>query len=501
MKPSITSPSLGQLLLPWLNEPALNEIALNHIVIDSRVVANGDLFTAVIGHQVDGNRFIDNAIAAGASAVLAHITEPERHGEIDWRQNVPVIGFYQLDQQLSAIAKRFYFSQREPLEVIGVTGTNGKTTITQLIAQWLDLMGQRCGVMGTTGNGLLDNLQPAANTTGSAIDIQRQLAELADMGAQAAALEVSSHGLVQHRISAQPFKVGVFSNLSRDHLDYHGDMENYALAKRLLFTEHQCEKAIFNIDDPVGLEWVAVRPDATLVSLAAERLPAATQRYVVATACELKTTGIAVEVDSSWGQGVLNVPLVGAFNVYNVLLSLATLLEMGYALPDLLTSGPQLRAVIGRMEVFQQPDKPMAVVDYAHTPDALEKALEALRGHCEGKLWCIVGCGGDRDKGKRPLMAQAAVALADEVIFTDDNPRSEDPTAIIADMLAGIAQPEQVNVCHDRTAAIAYAIDHAAEKDIILVAGKGHEDYQILADRTVAYSDRETVQQLLEVQK
>ena len=213
---------------------------------------------------------------------------------------------------------------------------------------------------------------------------------------------------------------------------------------------------------------------------------------------EYSTRGVTVCFDSSWGGGQFTAPLVGSFNVMNLMLALATLLATGHALPRLLETAPKLQAVIGRMEVFQKPDKPMMVVDYAHTPDALEKALQALRVHCRGKLWCIFGCGGDRDNGKRPMMAEIAERLADQIILTDDNPRSEDPTVIVADMLGGLKQPDSAAVIHDRHAACKWALTHAGADDIVLVAGKGHEDYQILADRTIHYSDRETVEELLE---
>ncbi|GAL06466.1 UDP-N-acetylmuramoylalanyl-D-glutamate-2,6-diaminopimelate ligase [Photobacterium aphoticum] len=352
--------------------------------------------------------------------------------------------------------------------------------------------------MGTTGNGLLGQIVPAANTTGSAIEIPHVLAEMVQQGADYAAMEVSSHGLVQGRISALQFQASIFTNLSRDHLDYHGDMASYADAKKTLFTAHHCGKAIINADDAVGREWLLTLPEAVAVAQDKTSLSGWTGQALWLEQVHYSTQGVTVRFDSSWGEGEFCAPLVGAFNVMNLMLALATLLATGHPMAPLLAAAPQLKAVTGRMEVFQAPDKPMLVVDYAHTPDALEKALQALRVHCGGELWCIFGCGGDRDSGKRPMMAQAAEQLADRVILTDDNPRSEDPTAIMADMLAGLSAPETAAVVHDRAQACEWAFTHAGADDIILVAGKGHEDYQILADRTIHYSDRETAQALLE---
>ncbi|MGF1685856.1 UDP-N-acetylmuramoyl-L-alanyl-D-glutamate--2,6-diaminopimelate ligase [Photobacterium japonica] len=491
---------LGALLAPWLHgqvlPPSLSAFSVSGMILDSRRVQSGDLFVAVKGHSVDGRQFIAKAIENGAAAVLTH-TDDETFFLTE-QGGVAVIALPHLNTQLSAIAKRFYGAPDEALELIAVTGTNGKTTISQLLAQWANLIGHQAGVMGTTGNGLLGQIVPAANTTGSAIEIPLVLAEMVQQGADYAAMEVSSHGLVQGRISALQFQASIFTNLSRDHLDYHGDMASYAEAKKTLFTAHQCGVAIINADDTVGREWLHTLPEAVAVAQDKAHLEGLTGPALWLEQVHYSTQGVTVRFDSSWGAGELSAPLVGAFNVMNLMLALATLLATGRPLAPLLASAPQLTAVTGRMEVFQAPDKPMVVVDYAHTPDALEKALQALRVHCDGQLWCIFGCGGDRDTGKRPMMAQIAEQLADRVILTDDNPRSEDPAAIMADMLAGLTAPETAAVVHDRAQACEWAFTHAGANDIILVAGKGHEDYQILADRTIHYSDRETAQALLE---
>jgi UDP-N-acetylmuramoyl-L-alanyl-D-glutamate--2,6-diaminopimelate ligase len=348
--------------------------------------------------------------------------------------------------------------------------------------------------MGTTGNGFLDNLQAAANTTGNAVEIQYTLASLAEQGAKYTALEVSSHGLVQGRVKALSFSAGVFTNLSRDHLDYHGTMEDYASAKFSLFTQHQCEKAIINVDDEVGAAWAKDLPNPIAVSLVpttefTNALWASNVTYA--------ESGITIDFDGMFGSGTLYAPLIGEFNAANLMLAFATLLSLGFDKQELLATANQLQPVLGRMELFQTDNRAKVVVDYAHTPDALEKALQALRVHCDGQLWAIVGCGGDRDPGKRPMMAEIAERLGDKVVLTDDNPRSESPELIIKDMLAGLSKPDEAIVQHDRFKALSYALDNASAQDIILLAGKGHEDYQIRNGETIHYSDRESAMQLL----
>ncbi|WP_052880118.1 UDP-N-acetylmuramoyl-L-alanyl-D-glutamate--2,6-diaminopimelate ligase [Vibrio coralliirubri] len=489
-----SSLTLSSLLSPWgdFSSPELDAIAVEQLELDSRAIKGGDIFVAVVGHAVDGRRFIDKAVTQGANAVIAQSDAEKADGLIEWLDAVPVIYIKDLNLVLSELAGRFYSSQATTL--IGVTGTNGKTTITQLIVQWLDLVGQRSAVMGTTGNGFLDNLKTAANTTGSAIEIQRTLSELAEENAAYTAMEISSHGLVQGRVKALDFEVGVFTNLSRDHLDYHGTMEEYALAKKSLFTEHKCKHAVINVDDEVGKAWMTDLSNAIAVSL----LPlTGYQQSVWASDVAYAETGIKLCFDGSWGQGDLSVPLIGQFNASNVLVAFATLLSLGIDKQILVDTAPQLQPVIGRMELFQVPNKAKVVVDYAHTPDALEKALAALRVHCSGKLWAIFGCGGDRDTGKRPMMAATAEQFADKIIISDDNPRSEDPALIVKDMLAGLNKPESAFVEHDRYHAVKFALEQADSNDIILLAGKGHEDYQVLKDETIHYSDRESALQLL----
>lgn len=490
--------SLQHLVQPWLGSLSDNlaTILVSDLELDSRSISKGKTFVAVKGHSVDGRQFIPGAVKAGANLVLAQSDKDHCHGCVVWMNDTPIVYIDELSVNLSALAGRLY--GYDHMDLIAVTGTNGKTTITQLIAQWLEGLGKKAAVMGTTGNGFLDSLKEAKNTTGSAIEIRKTLSEMHELGADITALEVSSHGLVQHRIKSLTFEAGVFTNLSRDHLDYHGDMTEYAKAKQSLFTQHVCKQKIINIDDVVGLEWLNTLPEAIAVSLL--RKPD-TARYVYATQVHYSEKGIEIEYDSSWGRGKLDAPLIGEFNACNLLLAFATLLSLGLEKKQLERSAAQLQPVIGRMELFQTADKAKVVVDYAHTPDALEKALCALRVHCEGRLWVIFGCGGDRDKGKRPMMASIAEQYADVTILSDDNPRSEDPSQIVQDMLQGVRDQHSTIVEHDRFSALSYAIENATPKDIILLAGKGHEDYQVMRDKTIHYSDRESAMTLLELDR
>lgn len=474
-----------------------SRIELTEMTLDSRSVKTGCLFVAVKGHSVDGRQYIEQAIQAGAGAVLAECDAINEHLQIRLQQNVPIISYYQLPAHLSHIADEFYGKPSQQLTLVGVTGTNGKTTIAQLLAQWTQLLGCRPAVMGTIGNGLYGQVKPAANTTGSAVEIQSSLAGFVQQGADFAAIEVSSHGLVQYRVEALQFAAVIFTNLSRDHLDYHQTMENYATAKKRLFSELNSTHQIINADDEIGAQWLSELTNAVAVSCNPEFQP--TQKtWLKLTALSFGNQGANIQFSSSWGDGELKSRLIGVFNVSNLLLVSAALLSLGYSLADLVRTVSQLGGVCGRMEMFNAPHKPTVIVDYAHTPDALEKALQAARVHCGGKLWCVFGCGGDRDGGKRPLMAKVAEQFADCVIATDDNPRTEDNKKIMADIAAGFSHPQAVQVIHNREQAIQTAIKSAVENDVILIAGKGHEDYQIIGTTKHYFSDQDVVKKYLD---
>ena len=493
----MTDRNLRDLLAPWVSDAP--KVALKEMILDSRIAAAGDLFVAIAGHNSDGRDFIPQAIAQGVAAVIAEAEGKSASGTVTILHGVPVIYLENVSVVLSQLAGRFYAEPGAALRLVGVTGTNGKTTTTQLLAQWSQLLGETSAVMGTVGNGLLNHVVPAENTTGSAVQVQQILRDLLKQGATFAAMEVSSHGLVQHRVAALPFAAAAFTNLSRDHLDYHGDMENYEQAKWQLFSTHQSGQKIINADDDVGLRWLAKLPDAVAVSME-DKIPAGRAgQWLLARSVNYHDRGASINIDSSWGEGLIESPLMGAFNVSNLLVALATLLSLGYPLQELLATASQLQPVCGRMEVFSAPGKPTVVVDYAHTPDALEKALAAARLHCKGQLWCVFGCGGDRDKGKRPLMGSVAEQYADRLVVTDDNPRSEEPRAIVADILAGLLDAGRAQAIHGRTEAVTSAIMQAKPDDVVLIAGKGHEDYQIVGNQRLDYSDRVTAARLLGV--
>lgn len=497
-------PQTGGVLLSELLEgiaavTAGEDRIVNGVALDSRQVRPGYLFLACNGLAQRGHEFISAAVAQGAIAVAYEIAE----GELSFLSarvgNVPLLAVVNLSQQAGLIAERFYGYPSRDLFVIGITGTNGKTSCSQFLAHALNRDDRPCGIIGTLGNGLAGQLTPGTHTTPDAITLHRLFADLRAAGARSVAMEVSSHALAQGRVSAVIFAAAVFTNLSRDHLDYHGDMAAYAAAKQRLFHAPNLRYAVVNGDDAFGQEILAsLSPEVTAVSYGLSGPVAANVPHVQGKVLQLSREGLVIAVQTPWGEGRLQTPLLGRFNASNLLAVMATLLVTGMPLSEALQRLGQVRPVAGRMECFGGDGRqPLVVVDYAHTPDALEQALTALREHCRGQLWCVFGCGGDRDRGKRPLMGAAATRLADHVIITDDNPRSEDPAQIAADILADIADKERGTIIHDRHSAIAAAIEQAGADDVVLVAGKGHETMQQIGDRKYPFRDQAEVQRQL----
>jgi UDP-N-acetylmuramoyl-L-alanyl-D-glutamate--2,6-diaminopimelate ligase len=483
---------LNDLLAPWFHYSGGESI--NGLTLDSRDVKAGGLFVALPGHKVDGRVFIPQAIQAGAAAILIHTDNSDEHGRVDRLQyTVPLVYFSQLSRQLSAVAAQFYLPNSQSLSLIGITGTNGKTSVSQIIAQIVHLLGHQAAVMGTLGNGLWGQLVDSGNTTADAVTVMRQLGEFVAQGAELCAMEVSSHGLVQGRVEAAPFNIVVFTNLSRDHLDYHGDMDNYAAAKKRLFQFPSVQHGVINLDDTVGAKWLTELANQKNKSFS---IQANTTADFYCDAIQYHDAGVTAtlhftDIDSGRPRsGTLSSPLLGAFNLSNLVAAISVLYLQGMAMASILAVLPQLIPVAGRMERFSSVNKATLVVDYAHTPDAIEQALKALKLHCKGTLWCVFGCGGDRDKGKRALMAQAAEQYADKVMITSDNARSEDPQAIIDDILQGISQPQNVLTEVDRIQAITHVVSLAQADDIVLLAGKGHETYQEVAGERIDYDER-----------
>ncbi|MFZ3204059.1 MAG: UDP-N-acetylmuramoyl-L-alanyl-D-glutamate--2,6-diaminopimelate ligase [Pseudomonas sp.] len=460
---------------------AASAVLIRELTLDSRKVRPGDLFLAVPGSQQDGRVHIADAIARGAAAVAY-----EAEGApVMTASSAELVAIKGLAGQLSAIAGRFYGEPSRRMHLVGITGTNGKTSVSQLLAQALDLLGERCGIVGTLGNGFYNALALGRHTTPDPIGVQATLADLKNAGARAVAMEVSSHGLHQGRVTALAFDVAVFTNLSRDHLDYHGSMDAYGEAKAALFAWPGLRCRVLNLDDQFGRELARAEHDSRLISYSLED-PAA---YLYCRDAQFDEQGVRVKLVTPRGEGNVRSALLGRFNLSNLLAVVGALLGMDYPLDEILKVLPQLQGPVGRMQRLGGARQPLVVVDYAHTPDALEKVLEALRPHVKGRLLCLFGCGGDRDRGKRPLMAAVVERLADGVLVTDDNPRGEAPEQIFSDIRAGFAAPERVQFAHGRGQAIAQLIAAASPADVLVLAGKGHEDYQEINGVRQPFSD------------
>ena len=460
------------------------------LAADSRSLEAGEVFVAYPGAKSDGREFISGAISRGASAVLW-----ERQGfrwNAGWR--VPNLPVDDLRGLAGHLAHEVYGRPSERLWTMGVTGTNGKTSCSHWIAQACNAVGARTALVGTLGTGFPGKLDASVNTTPDAIVLHRSLARLLDEGAQGVAMEVTSIGLDQGRVNGVAFGVALFTNLSRDHLDYHSDMEAYARAKQRLFETPTLKHAVFNLDDVQGVHLARLLAGrvnrAGYSCFAGVAARAGLERYAEAHAIEVSPRGIAFDVKSSWGEARIESKLLGRFNVANLLGVLATLLASGVPFERAIAALATLRPVAGRMQRLGGGGKPLVVVDYAHSPDALEKALVTLKDVARaggGRLIAVFGCGGDRDRGKRPLMGAVASRHADAVVLTSDNPRGEDPAAIIAEISAGVAVPH--DTVEDRREAIARAIASARASDVVLLAGKGHETYQEVAGRRFPFSD------------
>ena len=508
------------------------DVVVNDITLDSRAVVPGGLFLALQGRTSHGVKFAEQAVARGARAVLYEDSPDAVAPKLD--PGVFVAAVPQLSQRASLIADRFFGAPSQTLTLAGITGTNGKTTCAWLLAQALQLCGRPAGYMGTLGFGLAPTssdraasegtpsgeglahgssgrppaVTPTEHTTSDAVTVQRHLAALRNLGAECVSMEVSSHAIDQDRVAGVRFNTAAFTNLTRDHLDYHGTMEAYGATKARLFSWPSLLNRIINVDGPFGLQLASQLSSARLVITtqkgvsAVSALPHAAVRqaeFVRAVRVTPDPAGLVIGVESSWGASELTVRLMGEFNVDNVLTVLAVLLAWNIPLAQAVGALEQCRAASGRMEMLGGRGlTPLAIVDYAHTPDALAKALKAARLHCRGQLRVVFGCGGDRDSGKRPLMGRIAAELADDIIVTDDNPRTEVPERIVADIVAGIAGGTPVVVEHDRALAIRLALQRSVPDDVVLVAGKGHEDYQIYGTERRPFVDQAIVTAALE---
>lgn len=448
------------------------------LVNDSRKALPGVVFAAYPGESRDGRDFIPQAAAQRVDGVLWEAD----HYQWDPALTTPNVGVADLKARIGEIAAHVYGEPSRALHMVGITGTNGKTSVAHWVAQAFARLGRKTAIIGTAGNGFPGALTPALNTTPDAIELQQRLAFYRQQGATACAMEVSSHGLVQGRVNGTSFNVAVLTNLSRDHLDYHGDMDSYAAAKAQLFSWPDLASVVLNLDDPFGQQLEHSIRSTRVVGYGFQR------GAVVGEKLRLSQNGLQLQAHTDWGDAEIEAPLLGRFNAANLLAVLTTLLVSDVKLDDACQALTHIQPPPGRMQTLGGDAHPLVVVDYAHTPDALEKVLATLREIVSGgRLICVFGCGGNRDSGKRPLMGRAAAQGADEVWVTSDNPRNEDPRHIIDAILTGVTGKPHIEP--DRARAIFEAIGQAHQGDVVLIAGKGHEDYQEVAGERLPFSD------------
>lgn len=498
LQPSVRLSSVLQGIYPL---HAGSDRDLHDITLDSRSVQAGSLFMACKGASHDGRLHVDQAIAKGAAAILVEADE------VDWcceqlKYGVPILPVLNLHEQMAELAARFFGEPGKKMRMIGVTGTNGKTTTTQLLANAHVALGHRCGVIGTLGHGMAGSAiagnEQGPGTTPDAVAMQKILASMREQQAHTVVMEVSSHALDQRRILVDDYAVAVFTNLSRDHLDYHGSMEAYGAAKRKLFQGQALQLAVLNADDAYASATAGLLPPDVRCFTWSINNPVAD---IHAVSIEFLPRGVELVVKTPWGIFNFASRLLGTFNVSNLLAVLTTVLASESLQPQfdpaaLIAVIADLNAVVGRMQLVS--GYPVtAVIDYAHTPDGLRNALQAVREHCQGRLWCVIGCGGERDRGKRPQMAGLAELMADHLVLTDDNPRLEASASILADMQTGLQQPARACIIADRAKAIGLALDSAEPGDIVLIAGKGHEQYQEVAGIRHPFSDAAIASDLL----
>ena len=481
------SARLSELLKGIATIDPSRDISVSGLSLDSRSIHSGDAFVALRGGSTHGITFAPSALARGASIVLAEAPPPAAfQSDAIWIDG--------LRANLGEIAARFFGRPSAALTMIGVTGTNGKTSIVQLVASALQSLGASAATIGTLGAGFVGAIKEGARTTPDVISVQGLLAEFRGAGATHVAMEVSSHALDQHRVDAVEFDVAVFTNLTRDHLDYHGTMENYGAAKQKLFAWPNLRAAVINVDDAFGREIAnGLRGEVQCIRYGIEH-----DAEVRASRVHTSDQGLRFDLTTPWGSANIATSLLGRFNVYNLLAVAGCLGALGYDFTQIESALTQLKPVAGRMNRLGGGEAPLVVIDYAHTPDALEQALSSLRAHTSGQLICVFGAGGERDQGKRPQMGAIAERLADRIIVTDDNPRGENGDEIVAQILAGLHQRDRANVQRDRNAAIRAAVCDARAGDVVLIAGKGHEPYQEIAGVKHEFDDTLIARRALE---
>lgn len=479
-------------ILELPNHPAL-DAEVKGLSTNSHACGSGDLFIGMPGTRVDGGEFWEGAIASGAIAALVSQNAAQKSNNT---ANACVVPTTDMIQACASVATAFYNYPGRQLKLIGVTGTNGKTTITHLIEFLITHAGLPTALMGTLYTRWAGYQHTATHTTPFAVELQQQLAEALAAGCKMAVMEVSSHALAQGRVLGCPFEVAVFTNLTQDHLDFHRDMEDYFAAKALLFTPNYLQgRAIINLDDSYGRRLIEQVPDNRVWTYSVNN----SEADLWTSDLNYSSTGVSGMLHTPAGNVAFTSPLVGQYNLANLLAAVGTVLHLGLDLQSVVAALSEFPGVPGRMERVQiRPNQDISViVDYAHTPDSLENLLKAARPFIKGKMICVFGCGGDRDRTKRPKMGNIAAMLADSVVVTSDNPRTEDPQKILQDILAGIPEAVKPIVNVDRAGAIRTAILNAQPGDGVLIAGKGHEDYQILGTEKIHFDDREQARDAL----
>lgn len=507
--------TLGDLLsrMHWFTADQLPaevlSLQINELVSDSRQISQGDVFLAVKTPYGNGAAYINQAMRQGAACCLADNELLKDSSSLDSARHQYIIPVVNLSAQVASLANDYYAAPSRRINVIGVTGTNGKSSCVHFLAQMGEqIWGKPGALIGTLGWGVMPVLETATHTTPDTVMLQRQLHHLAESGASLAAIEVSSHALSQQRTAGTCFAVTAFTNLSQDHLDYHSSMKSYAAAKKCLFTEHQTGCAVISIDDEYGMAMAMQLRNELSAGIPVLTTSAINKEADICVQADLDQCsdhmrGLVVNITTPWGTHTAATQLLGGFNAANLATCVACLGALDVPFETMMQAIEQLQPVPGRMQCVtgSVPDntrQPLVIVDYAHTPDALQNALNSSRQHTHGKLWCVFGCGGDRDRGKRPQMGGIAEQLADQIIITSDNPRHEQPNAIIQDVCQGLRQPAQAQLEADRAQAIRKAIIDADPNDCILIAGKGHEQTQQIGDKQLPFNDVEIATKALE---
>mgnify|MGYP001827365890 CR=1 FL=1 len=478
---------LPELLEGWAHD--VPGVQLTGISLDNRNIQAGEAFVAVQGLLSHGMDYASAAVDAGAVAVIHDGMQSVP------ALNVPSVEIKGLGHKLGELASRYFAAPSEQMDIAAITGTNGKTSVAHFLAQsWQRVYGN-AGMVGTLGYGPVSHLQTSDRTTPDALRLQQVLSDCVNSGVERLAMEVSSHALQQKRIETVQVDAAIFTNLSRDHLDYHIDMAGYAAAKRRLFSDYAPSFAIINHDDSYGRKWFGeLNGGMQMLSFGLGK-----GAELRADILSMDASGMRLRIDGPWGAGDVNTSLLGAFNASNLLAAAGTLVLLGMPWHRVLHQLELMQPVPGRMmRLGGEQNQPVVVIDYAHTPDALESALNAIRAHLDGRLICVFGCGGNRDQGKRPQMGRAAELLADDIFVTSDNPRHESVNQIIEDVMAGFEIPSKATVEPDRAMAIQRAIENCGAGDIVLVAGKGHETWQEIGGQKIPFSDENTILDALE---